>query len=76
MAFIPISSHLGTDHDLSIYGRPSSSSAAVTVVRGWAGSAYVVVQIQPRKPVLDHADYTSPPRQDELDHTRSGKGLP
>ena len=28
-----------------------------------------VVQIQPRKHVLDHADYTAPTRQHELDHT-------
>ena len=28
-----------------------------------------VVQIQPKKPVLDHADDTAPTRQHELDHT-------
>ena len=28
-----------------------------------------MVQIQPRKLVLDHADYTAPTRQHELDHT-------
>ena len=28
-----------------------------------------VVQIQPRKHVLDHAGYTAPTRQHELDHT-------
>ena len=27
------------------------------------------VQIQPRKPVLDYADYTAPTRQHELEHT-------
>ena len=28
-----------------------------------------IVQVQPRNPVLDGADYTAPTRQDELDHT-------
>ena len=28
-----------------------------------------IVQIQPRKRVLDHADCTAPTRQHELDHT-------
>ena len=28
-----------------------------------------MVQIQPRKPVLDDADNTAPTRQHELDHT-------
>ena len=28
-----------------------------------------MVQIQPRKPVLDHADYIARTRQHELDHT-------
>ena len=31
-----------------------------------------VLQIQPRKHVLDGAEYTGPTRQHELDHTRSG----
>ena len=30
---------------------------------------YQVVQIQPRKLVLDHADCMAPTRQHELDHT-------
>ena len=50
-----------------IYSRPSSSSPAV--VRGYAGSAYSRVQIQPSKYVLDHADDTAPIRQHELAHT-------
>ena len=29
----------------------------------------VVAQTQPRKPVLDHAGYTAPTRQHELNHT-------
>ena len=32
-------------------------------------------QIQPREHVLDHADYSGPTRQDELDLTRSGTDL-
>ena len=28
-----------------------------------------IVQIQPRKHELDHADYTAPSRQHDLDHT-------
>ena len=28
-----------------------------------------MVQIQPRKHVLDHADHTTPTQQDERDHT-------
>ena len=35
-----------------------------------------MVQIQPRKDVLDHADYTAPTRQRELDHARTGIYLP
>ena len=34
-----------------------------------------IVQIQPRKHVLDHADYTDATRQHELDHTRLGIDL-
>ena len=34
------------------------------------------MQIQPRKCVLDQADYTAPIRQHALDHTRSGIDLP
>ena len=37
-------------------------------MRCCAGSLYVV-QIQPRKHVPDHADYTAPTRQHELNHT-------
>ena len=35
-----------------------------------------IVQILPRKLVLDRADYTGPIRQHELDHARSGIDLP
>ena len=61
-------SHLGqideTDHDLD---HLRSSPA---VARGSAGSVqYRSIQIQPRKPVLDHADYTAPTRQHERNQT-------
>ena len=35
-----------------------------------------MVQIQPSKHALDHAEHTGPIRQHELDGTRSGIDLP
>ena len=29
----------------------------------------LIIQFQPRKPVVDHAESTAPTRQHELDHT-------
>ena len=52
-----------------------SSNSSPVVVRCCASSVYIE-QIQTRKPVLGHADYTAPTRQHEVDRTRSGIDLP
>ena len=48
---------------------PSSSSRCLPPVVICRPGSVCIVQIQPRKHVPDHADYTAPTRQRELDHT-------
>ena len=45
-------------------------SSSPAVLRGCAASTYTVRMIQPRKDVVDHADYMAPIRQHGLDHTK------
>ena len=56
--------------DRSDRSRSRSSRSQPVVIICCAGS--VTTQIQPRKRVPDHADYTAPIRQHERDHTDAG----
>ena len=69
-------SHFSLGTDRSDKSRYKSSSSSPAIVRDL--SRVCIVQIQPRKPALDHALFLGSTRQHGLlmDHTKSGIDLP
>ena len=73
-----MSPHPGQNHDLLYISTVDHLDSDLSSgVRCCAGSVECIpLGIQPRKPVLYHANYTAPTRQHELDRTDQGSVCP